>query len=222
MKSQKRYQSHLLVAAASVTAGFSFLFGIAVYVAFFASYGNLAQAVSPQLKLMSANSTLLHTWYFVIYIVFGVALVAFQVGIKPYLYKGVVASIAMIFGYFWAALTIVTGMLANVSTHVILELMGEQRDVAISLWYTMQLLIDSIGGGNELVGSIWLVGLGLSLRSIHAIDRWLKAVALVFGAVGLLTAIPMLTELGGIFGFGCMAWFLVMGRYQFELYQKEK
>jgi len=224
MEILRKSQSHLLAGSASVVAGLSFLVGLVVYFSVFvsASYGDMTHDVLTQLNLMSSHSTLMYVWYFVIYIVFGVALIALQVGIKPYLEAGVLSSIALIFGYLWSGLTITCGMLANVGTYMILQLMPHQQDIAISLWYTLQMLLNGIGGGNELVGGVWLAMLGLSLANDCTINRWLKWVAVIFGCFGVLTSVPMLTELGGVFGLGSMIWFLVMGRYQLDLYKKVK
>lgn len=216
--------SHLLAGTASVMAGMCFLFGMIVYITVFSfgSYGDIGKSIAPQLTLMSTYSALMYLWYFVIYIVFGVALMVFQIAIKPHLQTGWFASIALVFGYFWSGLTIASGMLANIGTHMVLELMGVSQELAISLWYTLQMLINGIGGGNELVGGIWLLLLGLSYKADLIIERWLRVVAIVFGGIGLFTAVPILTDLGEIFGIGSMVWFLVMGCYQLGRYRGEK
>lgn len=216
--------SHLLAGTASVIAGMCFLFGMIVYIAVFSfdSYGDIGKSITPQLTLISTHSALMYLWYFVIYIVFGVALIVFQIAIKPYLQMGWFASMALVFGYLWSGLTIASGMLANIGTHMVLELMGVNQELAISLWYTLQMLINGIGGGNELVGGIWLLLLGLSYKADLIIERWLSVVAIVFGSVGLFTAVPIFTDLGEFFGIGSMVWFFVMGCYQLERYRKEK
>lgn len=216
-------KNNLLTGTTSWIAGLSFLVGMIVYVALlsYVSYGDTAQAVLPQLEFIASYSTLLYVWYFVIYILFGLALIGFQISIKTHLVTDFFRSFALILGYLWAGITIVTGMLANVGTHMILELMGQHQELAISQWYNLQMLINGMGGGNEIVGGLWLIAMGLSLNIHCSLTPLLRSIALVFGCVGVLTAAPMLEYLGGIFGVGCMLWFFVMGSYKLVKYKRE-
>lgn len=197
----------------STIAGLCFLFGIGVYVRFFLDhqYGDISAPFDSQLRVLSEHSLLLNAWYFIIYIVFGLALLGFQIGVEPLQKTGGVRQASAVLGYFWMALTIATGMLANVAGPMVVQLASHDREAASFLWYAMQMVIEGIGGGNELVGGLWMITLALTLRGVSAFEQGLRVLAFAVGMMGVLSCAPSLVELGGIFGVGCIIWFLAMG-----------
>ncbi|WP_067220738.1 hypothetical protein ACPUEK_14995 [Marinomonas gallaica] len=196
-----------------IIAGLCFLFGMLVYVCFLMEYrfGDINEPFASQVRTMAEHALLLYGWYFIIYIVFGLALLGFQIGIQPYLKVGGLQQACAVLGYLWVGLTLTTGMLANVGNTMILQVVSFDSSSAMYLWYALQMLIDGLGGGHEIVGGVWMLTLGAALISFNIYGLGLKVLAFIIGSIGVLSSAPGLSMLGGAFGLGCIVWFLIIG-----------
>lgn len=102
-------------------------------------------------------------------------------------------------------------MVANIGLGVIVDLYGRNPADAALVWQTYKFVVSGLGGGNEIVGGLWVLLASLAgLRSGGA-PRPLNYLGIVVGAAGLLTTIPALGELGAIFGLGLILWFGWLG-----------
>jgi hypothetical protein len=167
-----------------------------------------------QVELFVAHQTSLYAMYLLIYVVFGVVLVALVLALHTRLEAEapILVGATTAFGLIWAGLVIASGMIANIGTGVVVDLYGTDPAQATTVWLAVSPVIDGLGGGNEIVGGIWTLLVSVAALRTRALHRVLNYFGLVVGTAGVLSAIPALGEVGGgIFGLTQIIWFVGLG-----------
>lgn len=204
-------KSNPLGAIAANIAALCFLCGFALALTLLAGadYPNLSQDPLSQVQFMQQHSSTLQAWYLLIYLLFGLCLLVLATVLHQQLQSQdkVLAQITLSLGLLWAGLVIATGMLAQVGMAQILTVYARDPQQAQNLWLTLQLLIEGLGGGNEIVGGLWLLMSNLLGIKTRLIPRWLGYIGLITSLAGLLTLIPGLEIMAALFGLGCIVWF---------------
>ncbi|RDZ58505.1 hypothetical protein C5B90_19985, partial [Haloferax sp. Atlit-12N] len=73
-------------------------------------------------------------------------------------------------------------------------------------------VIDGLGGGNGIVGGLWTLLVSVVALRTRALHRLVNYFGLVVGSAGILSAIPVLGEIGGgVFGLTQIVWFVALG-----------
>ena len=199
--------------------GLAALTEAAIYVAgiaYFLVVLDFANVTAPlqQIELFVANQTSLYAMYLLIYVVFGVVLVALVLSLHAHLKTDapMLMGATTAFGLIWAGLVIASGMVANIATGVVVDLYGTDPTQATTVWLAVSPVIDGLGGGNEIVGGIWTLLVSVAALRTRALHRVLNYFGLVVGTAGILSAIPALGEVGGgIFGLTQIVWFVGLG-----------
>ncbi len=68
-----------------------------------------------------------------------------------------------------------------------------------------------LGGGNELVGGMWILLVSVAAWGSKRLPKGLNVLGVISAAAGLITLIPGLSDVGMIFGLGSIAWFAWTG-----------
>ena len=204
---------------ACLFAAASFVFGLVIYVALL---GPAAQAsdsgdMPNRIAFLAANRALMTVFNLVIYIAFGAALVVLALALhrRTRLVSPAVSDVALAFALIWAALVIAAGMIANIGIGILVELHARAPADAALLWPAYVFVTNGLGGGNEIVGGIWILLVSASSAPGSPLDpplpRMVNLLGMVVGAAGLVTTIPALGELGAVFGIGAIVWFVLVG-----------
>lgn len=120
--------------------------------------------------------------------------------------------VATAFGLIWAVLVIASGMVANIGSGVVVDLYNSEPAQAATVWLAIDTMVDGIGGGNEIVGGLWLLLVSWAALRVGEFPKALNYLGVVVGAAGIISALPALGEIGGmIFGFGQLVWFFWLG-----------
>lgn len=201
---------------AAVLEAATFLFGFALYATLLApaDYGSLAIDPVDNVEFLSDHQALLYLWYFVIYVVFGIALVVLTLALHDLLKPDAptLAPLGAAFGLIWAGLVIASGMVANVGADVVIRLYEDDPERAGTTWLALTFVVDGLGGGNEVVGGVWILLVCWAARASGALPRALAYLGVLAGLAGILSAIPVLAEiLGAIFGLALIVWFMWLG-----------
>lgn len=150
--------------------------------------------------------------YFIMYVVFGVLLAVLVVGLYERLKytKNPAVVIGSLFGVIWVALVIASGMLANIGLSHAIDLMSASPEKALDLWVAISVIVESIGGGNELVGGLWVLLLSVAALKAGEFSRALNLLGIFVGVAGIATVYPdkVFTE---IFGVTQIVWFIWLG-----------
>ncbi len=167
-----------------------------------------------KLEFLLEREAVFQLWNFVIYIVFGVALVVLAVVLHRLIDRPCTfgMSVATPFALIWAGLVLASGLIAMTGLPAAGELLASDAAAAEQLWSTLGVVQSALGGGIEFVGGLWVLMVSvLALRQSKLLPRALNLWGLVVGASGLLTVVPGLGDLGAVFGLTQIVWFLAIG-----------
>ncbi len=200
-------------AIGGLVAAAAFIFGIALMVTSLSDYatGDLTNAES--VTFMLDHQGTFYLWYLVIFLVFGVAIMPLArslhrrlVDIRPEL-----ADLGAVFAYIWAGLMFATGMTSNIGMAAIADLDETDPGAAEALYSSWATVTDGLGGGNELVGGMWILLVSLAAWGTGRLPTGLNVLGIVSAVTGLITLVPGLNDVGIVFGLGSIAWFAWAG-----------
>lgn len=197
--------------------GVTALLEAAIYISafvFFGAFWNFpANADSVQkFAFLAENQSLLSIVNFNIYVLFGILLAVLVLALHERLKMNtpILSQIASIFGVVWVGLVIASGMISNIGLAAALELSVKEPEQAMTLWRAIYAVVEGLGGGNEIVGGLWVLLLSIAALKGKELHKTLNYLGLFVGVVGILTIYPaeVLTE---IFGISQIVWFSWLG-----------
>lgn len=210
---RKQIGSSRAGAIGGLVAAASFIFGIALFVTNMNDYvdGDFTRAESVDFLLDQQGT--FYVWYFVMFLVFGIAIIPLARSLRERLVdvRPELADIGAVFAYIWAGLMFATGMTHNIGVAAIADLNETDPAAAEALWSSVTTVVDGLGGGNELVGGMWILLVSLAAWGTKRLPRGLNVLGIISAIAGLITLIPGLSEVGMIFGVGSIAWFAWAG-----------
>ncbi len=148
-----------------------------------------------------------------IYVVFGVVLVVLVLALHARLKNSspAIMQTATAFGLIWAGLVIASGMIANIGNSTVVGLFSENQDQAVSLWLAIITVQEALGGGNEIVGGLWVLLLSWAALRAGKLPKVLNYLGVLVGLAGILTVVPAFDVLMDVFGLGQIVWFAWLG-----------
>jgi hypothetical protein len=209
MRFQKMGGVAALIEAATFVVGFALFFTVLAS----ANYGSLDVDPAQHAAFLAQNQAVMYAWNLIIYVVFGIFLVVLSLALHERLEAGSPALMqtATAFGLIWAGLVIASGMVANIGAAVIADLYARDPAQAASTWLSLHFVVDGLGGGNEIVGGLWVFLVSWAALRSGGLPKMLNYIGIVVGLAGMITVIPALGELGAIFGLGTIIWFAWLG-----------
>ena len=200
---------------AALIEAVTFVFGFWVYLTVVESADFGSRDIPPEQNaaFLVDNQTIMYVWNLIIYVVFGIVLVVLALALHERLTAAspAIARVATAFGLIWAGLVIASGMVANIGTSVVVDLYGTDPAQAGAAWSTLDFVVNGLGGGNEIVGGLWVLLVSLAALRAGGSARALHVLGVVIGVAGLVTAIPALEVIGAVFGLGLIVWFVWLG-----------
>ncbi len=212
---EKKIVSSRAGAIGGIVAAASFIFGIALLVTSLSDYTEGDATPAESVEFLVGNQSTLYVWYFVIYLVFGVAIIPLARSLRERLVdvSPELADVGAVFAYIWAGLMFATGMTKNIGIAAVADLDETDPAAAEALWSSISTVADGLGGGNELVGGMWILLVSLAAWGTKRLPRGLNVLGIISAASGLITLIPGMSDVGIIFGLGSIAWFAWTGIY---------
>jgi len=158
----------------------------------------------------------LNLWYFlnlVVYIVAGLFLVVLALALNDRLKTGspAIMQIATAIGLIWAGVVVASGMIANIGIESVVSLNATDPAQAASIWAAVDLVRDGLGGGNEILGGVWILLVSWAALRSGGFSKVLNYLGFVVGVAGILSAVPALRELASVFGLTQIIWFIWVG-----------
>jgi len=166
-----------------------------------------------QLAVLTNNQVSLHILYLIVYQAFAIVLVVLVLALYERL-KGSSPTLMMVaagIGIIWATVVIASGMIFNIGMDSVVNLYGQDPAQATTIWVAINIVCDGIGGGNEILGGIWILLVSWAALRAGGLPRALNYLGVLIGAAGILSALPGLGEVGMVFGVGQIVWFLWVG-----------
>ena len=189
-----------------------------IYISAFIVYGGILDVPNPdstateKLNFLSDNYLILSTINFTSYVLFGILLTVMVVSthqqIKDYLPN--LSILTSVFGIIWVGLVIASGMIANIGLNAVIEIGINEPQKAISIWSSIGIVTEGLGGGNEIVGGIWVLLLSIVALKKSFFSKSLNILGLVVGITGILTVFPF-DIFKEIFGISQIIWFIWIG-----------
>ena len=115
------------------------------------------------------------------------------------------------FAYIWVGLMFATGMISNIGIIVVVDFDEISVAAAQNLWSAIDTITDGLGGGNELVGGMWILLVSVAAWGTGRLPTGLNVLGIVSALAGLVTLVPGLSDVGMVFGLGSIAWFAWTG-----------
>ena len=199
--------------AAALLAAGTFGYGIAMFATSLADYTDPDATPAESVDFLVGHQGQLLAWYIGIFIVFGAALVPLALALRQRLVDRapILANTATVFAAIWAALMYATGMISNIGIETVADLADTDPDQAASVWSAIDTVTNGLGGGNELVGGIWIGLVSIAGLATIRLPRWLNVVGLTTAAAGLVTVVPAFEAVEMVFGLGSIVWFIGTG-----------
>ena len=116
------------------------------------------------------------------------------------------------FGLIWSGVIISTGMIVNIAYATVTSLQATDSEMASTVWAALDAVTSGLGGGNEVLGGVWVLGVSIVALRERLFARWINHLGVVMGVAGLVTVVPALENVGAIFGLGLIVWFTALGR----------
>jgi hypothetical protein len=166
-----------------------------------------------QVAVLVNNQVSLHILYVIVYQVWAVFLVVLTLALYERLKADspAVMQTATAIGIIWATVVIASGMIFNIGMDNVVDLYGEDPAQATAVWLVIESVSDAIGGGNEILGGLWVLLISWAALQSRGLPRALNYLGIVIGAAGILSALPGLGDVGLIFGLVQIVWFIWVG-----------
>ena len=199
--------------------GFAALYLAAAYVAampYFLVFVKYQSAVDPAEKvaLLVSNHDSMRAMYLVTYIIFGIVLAVLALALYARLKDGTptLAQAATAVGLIWAFVLVASGMIFNAGMGAVVGLHGANPAQAVSAWQAIEPVAQGLGGsGGELLGGLWVLLVSVAALRTGALPKALNWLGVAIGAAGVLSVVPVLSDLAFVFGLLQIVWFVWLG-----------
>jgi hypothetical protein len=148
------------------------------------------------------------------YVIFGFALIVLSLALHERM-KSVAPALmqaATAIGIIWAGSLIASGMVANAGLATIVPLYAKDPAQAALTFQAIEAVANGLGNANgEILGGMWTLLVSLAGLRSGGLPKGLTVLGLFVGAAGIITIIPALNTLTGVFGLGQIIWFVWLG-----------
>jgi hypothetical protein len=148
------------------------------------------------------------------YVFFGVVLIFLSLALYDRLKSGAPAimQVATAIGIIWAGSLIASGMVSNAGIDPVVALYAKDPAQAALTWQAIESVAFGLGNGNgEILGGLWTLLVSLAALRAGGLPKGLNILGLLVGAVGIISILPGLADLAGVFGLGQIIWFVWLG-----------
>ncbi|MEQ8842048.1 MAG: DUF4386 family protein [Acidimicrobiales bacterium] len=197
----------------ALVAATTFIFGIALLVSSLSDYTEGDPTPAESVEFLVGHQGTLFAWYLVIFLVFGAAIIPLARALHARLadVSPLLADASAVFAYIWAGLMFATGMISNIGITAVADLDETDPAAAETLWSSIDAVTEGLGGGNELVGGMWILLVSLAAWGSRRLPTGMNVIGVASGAAGLITLVPGLSDVGIVFGLGSIVWFAWAG-----------
>ncbi len=189
----------------------AYLIGFALWIGVLNYSSNLEPA--QQVASFVNNQSLWYILNLVVYVIAGFFLVILALALYERLKTSAPAimQIATAIGLIWAGVVIASGMIANIGIENVVNLYNTDPAQAAPVWVAIDSVRDGLGGGNEILGGVWILLVSWAALQAGALSKALNYLGVAIGMAGILSAVPALGELASVFGLAQIVWFIWVG-----------
>jgi len=162
--------------------------------------------VEQQMVIFSTN--------LLMYVFFGVVLVVLALALHDRLKSGspAIMQVATVIGIIWAGSLIASGMVLSAGIAPVIALYATDPAQAALSWQVFEGVASGLGNGNgEILGGLWTALVSWAALRAGGLPKGLSILGLLVSAVGVITILPGLLDLVGVFALGQVIWFIWLG-----------
>ena len=198
--------------AAALFMAISHLIGLVIFIVVldYISITDPAQKLAMNIE----KQTVIFSTNLLMYVFFGFALILLSLALYDRLKSGAPAlmQVATAIGIIWAGSLIASGMAANAGLATIVALYAKDPTQAALTFQAIDAITNGLGNANgEILGGSLTLLVSLAALRAGGLPKGLNILGLLVGAVGIISLIPGLADLVGIFGLGQIIWFVWLG-----------
>lgn len=197
---------------AALYLAFAYLIGLVLFIVVldYPSITDPAQKVA----LLVEKQMIIFSTNLLMYVFFGVILVVLTLALHDRLKAGAPALMqaATALGIIWAGSLVAGGMVSNAGIAPTVALYATDPAQAALSWQGFETVAAGLSNGNgEILGGLFTLLVSLAALRGGGLPRALNYLGLLVGAVGVITLVPALADLTGVFGLSQMIWFAWLG-----------
>ena len=188
----------------------AYLIGITLFIVVL-DYPNITDPTQ-KLAVLVENQMVIFGTNLLMYVFFGIFLVALSLALHERLKSGMTTLVQMatVIGIIWAGSLVASGMVSNAGIAPVVALNTKDPTQAALLWQGIEAVSSGLGNGNgEILGGVWTLLISWAALKTGGLPKGLNFLGLLVGAVGLVSI--LLTDFTGLFGIGQMVWFVWLG-----------
>ena len=190
----------------------AYLIGIVLFLLVL-DYPSITEPVQ-KVALLVDKQMMMYTTNLIMYVIFGVFLIVLALTLYERLKSAspVIIRTATVIGFIWAGALIASGMVANAGIAPVVALYGEDPAQAALAWSAIESVANGLGGASgEILGGLFTLLVSWAALQAGGLPRWLNYLGILVGVVGLVSTVPGLGDLAGLFGISQIAWFVGLG-----------
>lgn len=197
---------------AALYMAISHLIGIIIFIVVL-DYLNITDPAQ-KLALNVEKQTVIFLTNLLMYVFFGFALIVLSLALYDHMKSSAPAlmQVATAIGIIWAGSLIASGMSANAGLATIVALYAKDPAQAVLVFQAIESIANGLGNANgEILGGLLTLLVSLAALRSGGLPKGVSVLGLFVGAVGILTILPALNDMTGLFGLGQISWFLWLG-----------
>jgi len=167
-----------------------------------------------KVALLVGNHDSMRVMYLISYVIFGIVLAVLALAIYARLRDGapILTQAATAVGLLWAFVLVASGMIFNAGVAAVVGLQNTSPAEAVSTWQAIEPVAQGLGGsGGELLGGLWVLLVSVAALRTGRLPKVLNWIGVAIGAVGVVSVVPALRDLGYGFGLLQIVWFAGLG-----------
>jgi|GEM_PF-153953 len=183
------------------------------YFLVFVKYPSVTDPVA-KVALLVGNHDSMQVMYLITYVIFGIVLAVVALALYARLKDGAptVMQAATAVGLMWAFVLVASGMIFNAGMAAVVELHATSPGEAVAAWQAIEPVAQGLGGsGGEVLGGLWVLLVSLAALRTQGLPKVLNWLGVVIGALGVLSVVPALKDVGIVFGLLQIVWFVRLG-----------
>lgn len=197
---------------AALYLAIAYLTGIVLFL-FVLDYPSIVEPAQ-KVALLVDKQMVIYITNLLMYVVFGVFLIVLTLALYERLNAASPAIIqtAAVIGIIWAGVLIASGMVANAGIAPVVTLYGKDPAQAALAWLAIESVANGLGGANgEILGGLLTLLVSWAALQVHGLAKGLNYLGILVGLVGIISTVPGLSDLAGLFGMSQVLWFVWLG-----------
>ena len=190
----------------------AYMIGIALFL-FVLDYPSITDPAQ-KVALVVEQQIVIFATNLLMYVFFGIFLVVLSLALYERLKSGMTSLIwiATVIGTIWAGSLVASGMVSNAGIGPVVALHAKDPTQAALTWLGIETVANGLGNANgEILGGVWILLISWAALKAGGLPRGLNLLGLLVGALGVISILPGLTDLTGLFGIGQMVWYVWLG-----------